>query len=246
VSADDEAPSHRAHDEHRAWRIVLVTDPRYDLDRTCAVVRAVADTLGSGRVLVQLRDKEADEASLLVAAHELRKATHDVGARLVINGSLAVAARAAADGVHVPGRQTASKLESSCAAARELLGRSAIVTTAAHDDEDVRAAVLAGASAVLVSPIFATPGKGPARGLEALRAARAIVVDAARHDTSALIYALGGVSGANAAACIEAGADGVAAIRALYDDTERGELLRAVAAAARGASAHGPGRSGTP
>ncbi len=214
------------------WRVVLVTDPRYELARTCAVVRAAATALGGEHVLVQLRDKEADEASLLASAQELRSVTRAVGARLVINGSVAVAARAAADGIHVPGRLTASKLVSTCAAARELLGSSAIVTTAAHDDDDVRAAVLAGASAVLVSPIFATPGKGPARGLEALRQARAVVVDAARHGAGLRVFALGGVTAANAAACIEAGADGVAAIRALYDDGPLpGELLRALAAA---------------
>jgi len=229
-----------SRDAQRAWRVVLVTDPRYDLARTCTVIRAAAATLGGEHVLVQLRDKEADEGSLLESAHELRKATRDVGAQLVINGPLAVAARAAADGIHVAGRLTAAKLVSTSAAARELLGGSAIVTTAAHDDDDVRAAVLAGASAVLVSPIFATPGKGPPRGLEALRQARAIVVDAARHGAGVRVFALGGVTAANAAACIEAGADGVAAIRALYEDgPPSGELLRALAAA-------GAGRSGTP
>jgi len=224
------------------WRVVLVTDPRYELARACTVVRAAAATLGGERVLVQLRDKQADDASLLASAQELRRATRDVGAHLVINGPLEVAARAAADGIHVPGGGPASELVSTCAAARELLGTSAIVTAAAHDDDDVRAAVLAGASAVLVSPIFATPGKGPARGLEALRQARAHVVDAARHGAGVRIFALGGVTAANAAACIEAGADGVAAIRALYEDARLpSELLRALAAA----DARGAGRSGT-
>ena len=241
MSAREERPA------HRDWRVVLVTDPRYALARTCAVVREAAAIVGGEHVLVQLRDKEADEASMLATAHELRKATHDAGAQLVINGPLAVAARAGADGIHVAGRSAPSELVSTCAAARELLGPSAIVTTAAHDDDDVRAAVLAGASAVLVSPIFATPGKGPARGLEALRQARAHVVDAARHGAGVRIFALGGVTAANAAACIEAGADGVAAIRALYEDGPlAGELLHAVAAAAFLPGAHGAGRSGMP
>jgi thiamine-phosphate pyrophosphorylase len=217
----------------RTALVVLVTDPRYDLGRTCEALRDAATALGGHRLLVQLRDKEADEASLLATAQALRAATSELGAQLVINGALAIARQVAADGIHLPGRRSAAEMAGACAAAREVLGRAALVTVAAHDDDDVRHATLAGASAILVSPIFETPGKGPARGLDALRAARAIV-DAARHDPPLHVYALGGITGANAAACIEAGADGVAAIRALYEGAERGELLRALGRARSG------------
>lgn len=216
--------------------VVLVTDPRYELTRTSTIIREAAALLGGGRVLVQLRDHEASPESLLAQALALRLVTRELGARLVINGSLTVAGQSGADGVHLPGRRAASEIASACAAARELLGRDALVTVAAHDDDDVRNAALAGASAALVSPIFATPGKGAARGIRALSAART-AADAARHEPSLALYALGGVTGANTAACIEAGADGVAAIRAPYEDG--GELLRALAAL-------GAGRSGMP
>jgi thiamine-phosphate pyrophosphorylase len=215
--------------------VVLVTDPRYDLARTCSVVRDAAAAVGGARVLVQLRDKEADQASLLATARALRAATREVGAQLVINGPLAIARDVSADGIHLPGRRSAAETAAACADAREVLGRAALVTVAAHDDDDVRHAMLAHASAVLVSPIFASPGKGPARGLDAVRRARAIV-DAARHDPPLQVYALGGIAAENASACIAAGADGLAAIRALYDAGERAELLRAL----------GPARSGMP
>lgn len=211
----------------RVELVVLVTDPRYELASTCDALRDAATALGGHRVLVQLRDKEADVVSLLATAHALRAATREVGAQLVINGSLALAGQVAADGIHLPGRTSAGEMASARAAAHELLGRSAIVTVAAHDDEGVRNATLARVSAVLVSPVFETPGKGPARGVDALRAARAIV-DAARHVPPLHVVALGGIAATNAAACIEAGADGVAAIRALYEGVERTELLRAL------------------
>jgi thiamine-phosphate pyrophosphorylase len=215
--------------------VVLVTDPRYDLAQTSTIIREAAAALGGHRVLVQLRDKEATSASLVAQARVLRLATREVGARLVINGSLDIARQCDADGVHLPGRRAASELTSTCAAARELLGPHALVTVPAHDDDDVRNAALAGASAVLVSPIFATPGKGTPRGITALSAARA-AADAARHEPAVAVYALGGVTAASAAACIGAGADGVAAIRALYEDG--GELLHALAALER--STHRP------
>lgn len=211
----------------RGALVVLVTDPRYELASTCDALRDAAKALGGHRVLVQLRDKEADVVSLLATAHALRAATREVGAQLVINGPLALAGQVAADGIHLPGRTSAGEMASARAAAHEVLGRSAIVTVAAHDDEGVRNATLARVSAVLVSPVFETPGKGPARGVDALRAARAIV-DAARHAPPLHVVALGGIAATNAAACIEAGADGVAAIRALYEGVERTELLRAL------------------
>ena len=211
----------------RVELVVLVTDPRYELASTCDALRDAAKALGGHRVLVQLRDKEADVVSLLATAHALRAATREVGAQLVINGPLALAGQVAADGIHLPGRTSAGEMASARAAAHEVLGRSAIVTVAAHDDEGVRNATLARVSAVLVSPVFETPGKGPARGVDALRAARAIV-DAARHAPPLHVVALGGIAATNAAACIEAGADGVAAIRALYEGVERTELLRAL------------------
>ncbi len=207
--------------------VVLVTDPRYDLASTCDALRDAATALGGHRVLVQLRDKEADAASFLATAHALRAATREVGAQLVINGTLSIARAVGADGIHLAGRRGAAELASARSAAHEVLGGAAVVTAAAHDDEDVRAATLARLTAVLVSPVFATPGKGPARGLDALRAARALV-DAARHDPPLRVVALGGIAAANAAACIEAGADGVAAIRALHEAVQRAELLRAL------------------
>jgi thiamine-phosphate pyrophosphorylase len=219
--------------------VVLVTDPRYDRARTEAVLREAAALLGGDSVFVQVRDKEATSESLLAQARALRNVTRAVGAHLVVNGSLAIARQSAADGVHLPGRHTASDLASACASAREWLGPRAIVTVAAHDDEDIHVAALAGASAALVSPIFDVPGKGASRGVAALTSARA-VADAARQQSPLALLALGGVTGSNAAACIGAGADGVAAIRALYDDG--GELLRALAAlAVTGRSPRRPG-----
>ena len=77
-----------------------------------------------------------------------------------------------------------------------------------HDADEVRLAVLRRADAALVSPIFETPAKGAPRGLDAIREARALAPDL-------FLYALGGVDESNARSCIDAGANGVAVIRAL-------------------------------
>lgn len=213
--------------------VVLVTDPRYDLARTITVIRQASRALAPGMLLVQLRDKQASEAALLASARSLRTVTREAGARLVVNGALEIAHAVGADGVHLPNERAATVAR--LAEARARLGPHALLTTTAHDDDDVRHAVVAGATAALVSPIFDSPGKGAGRGISAIAEARAIV-DAARRTPAMLVYALGGVTGESAAACREAGADGVCAIRAIYED----------GAAALGLAFAGAGRSRTP
>ncbi len=182
--------------------LVFVTDPRWTLERTIAIVRSAASASGPNGLLVQVRDKESPERRAKWAP-ALRDVTRSERALLVVNGDIALALAVDADGAHVPSHDVA--------AARAVLGADAFVTTPAHDDDDVRKAVAARASAVLVSPIFATPGKGAARGPSAVANARVIASGALR------VYALGGIDASCVAACAGAGADGVAVIRALYD-----------------------------
>lgn len=200
----------------REVRVVFITDPARDDAETVAVVTAAGRALGPGALLVQMRDKASARDIVMARAHVLREATRAANALFVVNTGpdeqVELALACGADGIHFP-RVT----EADVLAARAALGRAAIVTAAAHTDDDVERASEAGATAVLVSPIFDTPGKGPARGALALVRARAIV-DAARRTSPLSIYALGGVTTVNAATCRAAGADGVAVSRALYDD----------------------------
>lgn len=91
---------------------------------------------------------------------------------------------------------------------------------ALHDDHDAARAEELGAAVGLVSPIFETPGKGPARGLAAIVRARA-------QAPSLRLFALGGVTPANAAACVSAGADGVAVLRGVLHARDPSEAARA-------------------
>ncbi len=197
--------------------VVFITSPKLSLDTTLNAIRSASEIVGKGRLLVQFRDKEAPAAAQLASARILRAVTRDVGAWLVINGSLEVAYETAADGVHFPNEGVAT--ETRVAAARALLGERAFVTTTAHSDADVRHATNAGATAVLVSPVFESPGKGAPRGLGALTSARSIVASTLQ-GRSMLVYALGGVTHERVRACVHAGADGVAAIRGVYESNE--------------------------
>lgn len=157
------------------------------------------------RAAVQLRDPELSGRELHALGRRLRDATAALGASLVVNDRVDLALLLGADGVHL-GRRSVGVAD-----ARALLGAGVFVSVACHSVDEVLRAADAGADAAVLSPIFATPGKGPPLGLEALREARARLASASR---SVAIIALGGVDAASAPACLAAGADGVAAIRA--------------------------------
>ena len=190
-------------------RVILVTDPVFGDDGIVRCVEAVARALPAGSFCVQLRDKQRALVSLRVFASRLRLVTRSLGAGLVINGDPRLARDVGADGVHL-GRDAGTVAE-----ARALCGPSAWISVSAHSDGAAGRALADGADAALVSPVF--PSRPPSvyaeekegRGLDALRSARAVA------GAGLLLYALGGVDADNTRACAQAGADGVAVVRAL-------------------------------
>ncbi len=221
------ATSSAKHDEP-APVVVFITDQSVDLELTLAIVRSAALALGPRRLLVQLRDKENGPVVIRNAATALRAVTRSVEALFVVNGATTIAHEVGADGVHMPWDRGGA-LGARIAAARRLLGEHIIVTAAVHDDDEVRAAIDGGATGVLVSPIYAVPGKGEARGVAAIAAAAALA--RAAESGRPRVYALGGVTPTNAGECAAAGADGVAVIRALYDARALGGDVGAAALA---------------
>jgi thiamine-phosphate pyrophosphorylase len=192
----------------RAPLVTLITAaevmPEADLFARLAALAALPPAL-RGRFAVQLRDPQLPASALHALGRRLREATAALGAPLFVNDRLDLAVLLGAEGVHLGGRSV------SIEDARAFLGPDAFVSVACHSPGDVARAAAAGADAALLSPIFATPGKGRPIGLTALREARRLLIAAG--STAALI-ALGGVDAPSAPACLAAGADGVAAIRA--------------------------------
>lgn len=200
-------------------RVTLITAtdlvPEAELFRRLEVV-AELDVVARSRLAVQLRSPELSTRELARLGERLRRATHRLGARLIVNDRLDLARALDADGVHL-GRRSVRVAE-----ARAFVGEGTWVSVSAHDLEDLRDAQAQGADAALLSPVFASPGKARPLGLGALRDARSAV-------SSLGLVALGGIDARRALSCREAGADGVAVVR--------GELSEVLAALlARGSS----------
>lgn len=193
-------------------RLIAITDPgRATLAEHVAAYQALAARLPRGALAVQLRAPGEPVRLWLGWGEVLRRVTDAAGGLLVVNDRLDVALAIGAHAVHLGERSVRPE------DARALLGDDAWVSRAVHDP----AAALGPCDAALLSPIFASPGKGPPLGLPALRA-----FCAARSGVA--VYALGGVDAGHVRACLEAGAAGVAVIRAALDASQHGALARAL------------------
>jgi thiamine-phosphate pyrophosphorylase len=184
----------------RTPRILLITDPAYEEDAVLRAIDEVSRAVPEGAFAVQLRDKTRPTHACADWAFRLRAWTLARRVPLVVNGDVALARAVAADGVHFGAGATAASIEAASGLWR---------STVAHVDQDIGAARLARLDAVLVSPIFETPGKGAVRGVGALARALSLA------DGALAVIALGGVDVGNAPLCFSAGAYGVAMIRGL-------------------------------
>jgi len=167
---------------------------------------AVALAVYGGVTLVQVRDKLLSGRELLALAQRIIERVEG-RARIVVNQRVDIAYASAADGVHLPSNGIAP------AAAREMLGNSAIIGQSIHVVADIKRCAGSPIDYFELGTIFESrthPG-GPTQGLEPLRAA-------AR--TSTPIIAIGGISAETAGAVLEAGAAGVAVISAILGDSD--------------------------
>lgn len=187
---------------------------------------AVLDAfLDGGARLVQIRDKTAASAPRLALADTAVARAHAAGATLIVNDRADVAAMSAADGVHV------GQEDLSVAAARLVVGTSAIVGISTHDAAQIAAAAETDASYIAVGPIYGTSTKDTgysARGLDLVRTA-------AR--TAKPVVAIGGITLERAPEVIAAGAASVAVISDLLRDDPASMVRRFRERLARAAAA---------
>ncbi|MBH23167.1 MAG: thiamine phosphate synthase [Myxococcales bacterium] len=182
----------------------------------------VEAALRGGATTIQLRLKGATAREVFAAAREVLPRCRWHGAPLIINDRLDIALAVGADGVHL-GPDDLPVVE-----ARRLAPDGFIVGGSAGTVEAAQALERAGADYLGVGAIFdARPSKSNAsapRGLEALAEVCAGV--------RIPVVAIGGVTRETAPRCVQAGAAGVAVIRAVFgsDDplriTEAARSLR--------------------
>lgn len=208
-------------------RLYAITPPG---QQTMAeLTTAVGIGLRAGVTAIQYRDKSArPHEDRLRVARALRDLCRRHGALFIVNDDPELCDAVDADGVHV------GPDDLPVAAVRARLGPHRIVGASAGTPERARALMEEGAGYLGVGAIFearaSKPDASAARGLDALRLVREAV------GTLPLV-AIGGITPANAAACLSAGADGVAAIRGLLGERDIASAAAAFRRALDSASA---------
>ncbi len=195
---------------------VLVTE------KACraSLTGTVRESLEGGASIIQLREKNDDDRTLLAKARDLRALTRRFDALLIINDRPDVAKLCDADGVHV-GQDDLTVRD-----CRRILGAKALVGVSTHDLEQVRNAIREGADYLGVGPMFPSGTKTftDFPGLAFLREALT--------ETSLPMFALGGISVENVDQIRAAGGNRIAVSQAVIaaEDakTAAGELLRKI------------------
>ncbi|HXN71038.1 MAG TPA: thiamine phosphate synthase [Candidatus Acidoferrales bacterium] len=202
-----------------------LTDAGIQADSTARILQGVQVALAADVDWVQIREKDLPASKLLELARRIAQFTtaqfavsgHPV--RILINDRLDVALAAGAHGVHL-GRESAPVREvlQWCRAGNA--PDNFVIGVSCHSLEEVREAEDAHADYVFFGPVFDTPFKRPfgkPQSVEKLgEVCRAVSIP---------VIAIGGVNQENAAACIRAGAAGVAAIR-IFQEAINAETLR--------------------
>lgn len=179
---------------------------------TGVLTRKVRLALAGGARMVQYRAKSASAALRREQAAALLATCREARVPLVVNDDLDLAAEIGADGVHL------GHADFPIAAARVRLGKDRLIGASCYDRLALALAALeAGADYVAFGSAFPSTTKpgAPRARLSLYREAKARL--------PCPIVAIGGVTAGNARELIEAGADAVAVISALFDapDVER-------------------------
>ncbi|HVS34879.1 MAG TPA: thiamine phosphate synthase [Gemmataceae bacterium] len=154
----------------------------------------VREAAAGGAGMVQLREKELSDRELLERARQVRRWTREADVLFIVNDRPDVARAVEADGVHL-GQDDLPVKE-----ARRVLGPDALVGVSTHNIEQLRQAVLDGASYIGVGPTFPSRTKQfhDLAGLDFVRAASA--------ETALPAFVIGGVNLQTVEAAAAAGA----------------------------------------
>lgn len=172
-----------------------------------------------GADIVQLRAKGLADGALAALAQQLRKVTQRLGKLFIVNDRVDIALGVAADGVHLGQEDLPVSM------ARELArqtGRQLIIGKSTHTLDQALAAEQEGADYIGVGPVFATPTKPgrPAAGLSFVRqSAQKLRIP---------FVAIGGIDADNLRQVIDAGAQSVACVRALFDADDPFQAARKI------------------
>lgn len=197
--------------------LYLVLDP--DLCRAVGMVETARLAVRGGATMVQLRDKQATTAEMIVMGLELRAALAGTGVPLIVNDDVDAALAIGADGIHV------GQDDMAAVSVRARVGDQMILGLSVETEELAKRVDPAVVDYVGIGPVFATgtkPDHKPPVGFDGLKRIVALAPVPA--------VAIGGVKGEHAAKIFSAGAKGLAVVSAICGQPDPEAATRLIAA----------------
>ncbi len=192
--------------EHLRGLYVLTNE---ELSPPEQLVTAVAQAIAGGSRIVQYRDKTSSPLSRMQQARQLRDLCNDTHTRFIVNDDIALARDCNADGVHL------GKDDAGIQDARAQLGADSIIGVSCYNDIGLAIAAQDAGADYIAFGSFYPSGIKP----DAVHADLQMLA-AARTQLRIPIVAIGGITPANAAQLIAAGADMLAVISAVFAQTD--------------------------
>lgn len=193
-------------------RLYAVTDRRWLQTET--LEEQVEKALKGGITMLQLREKEMDDAAFLEEAVRIKKLCQAYSVPFIINDRVDIAIRSGADGVHV------GQGDMSAAEVRKRLGKDKIVGVTAKTVEQALLAQEQGADYIGSGAVFGSGTKSDARTLD-----HAILQEICER-VSIPVTAIGGITAENAKKLSGRGMAGIAVVSAIFAQPDITEAVR--------------------
>lgn len=204
----------------RLCPLYLITDRQFCEGRSLEEMVSLA--IEGGARLLQYREKVLSKKDSYDAALHLRELTRTMGVTFIINDDCDLALAVDADGLHI------GQEDLPLPVVREIL-TGKIIGVSVHTVEEAERMEKEGADYLSLGPVFTTRTKvtRPPIGVTSIRAVRERV--------TLPLYVIGGITLSHVREMIDAGADGVAVISAVWTSTEisrtTSNFLRAITGA---------------
>ncbi|OAB34312.1 thiamine phosphate synthase [Paenibacillus macquariensis subsp. defensor] len=175
-------------------------------------VEVLSEAIAGGITLFQFREKGPGALmgqAKLELAQQLQKICREHHIPFIVNDDINLAITIGADGVHV------GQDDESASVIRKQLGSHAFIGVSAHTLAEVQQAIENGANYLGIGPIYPTQSKPDAKAVQGTT----LIQELRTQGIHIPLVGIGGITINNAAAVIQAGADGISVISAIASAT---------------------------
>lgn len=174
----------------------------------------VNEAVKSGISALQLREKGISSRDFLKRALRIREIVPP-GVLFMVNDRVDIARGSDADGVHLGQDDLPISL------AREIMGDDKLIGVSTHNLEEAKEAQAQGADYIGIGPVFSTTTK-----LDTHKSVGSEFISYIKGKVGVPVVAIGGINQDNIRSVLEAGADGVAIVSAIFKQDDVGEAVK--------------------